>query len=276
MFNWHEPTCRNPDVVFPDGLDVPYCQSCGETAAVDKAKNEALDGTPSQPPSNANFELRWPSSLPFVEVDEASHLAVDGELPTTEIGSSSTTTDQDQQSSFDLVPAKAVSPGGASVASSYESLFARRIRILRLLPGAYGDPIRGDLRTVDLASKPEYEALSYTWADQSGDTSRSQLIFLGKRWDIMAITETHCILQKMSAANLTSQGSGSFKKLHQPTKSTYFLDQKVADGKISFSRKRAECLKICVLGWTLREKAPRDYTDCTLGCIRFSNENTEV
>ncbi|KAK1984407.1 hypothetical protein LZ30DRAFT_747930 [Colletotrichum cereale] len=160
MFNWHEPTCRNPDVVFLDGLNVPYCQSCGEIAAVDNDKNGALDGTPFQPPSKAKFELCWPSSLPFVEEDDATCLDVDDGLPTVEISSASNKTDQAQPSSFDSVPANAGSLGGGSAASLYEPLFARKIRILRLLPGAYGDPIRGDLLTVDLASKPEYEALS--------------------------------------------------------------------------------------------------------------------
>ncbi|KAK2061503.1 hypothetical protein LY76DRAFT_566906 [Colletotrichum caudatum] len=173
MFCWHKPTCRKPDVVFLDGLNVPYCQSCEEVAAVAKAKNAALDGTPSQPPSTANFELCWPSSLPFVEDDKANHLGADNEWPAPEIGSSSNTTDQNQPSAFGYVSANAGSLGRASVASLYEPLSARRIRILRLLPGAYGDPMRGELRIMDLAFRPEYEALSYTWADQSGDTSRS-------------------------------------------------------------------------------------------------------
>ncbi|EFQ30318.1 hypothetical protein CGRA01v4_00259 [Colletotrichum graminicola] len=162
MFNWYESTCCSPDVVFLDGLNVPYCQSCGEIAAVDKAKNAALDGTLSQPPSTANFELCWPSSLPFVEDGKANQLGVENELPTVATGSSSNTTDKYQPSSFDSIPANAGGLGEASATSSYEPLFARRIRILRLFPGAYGDPIRGELRTMDLAYKPEYEALSYT------------------------------------------------------------------------------------------------------------------
>ncbi|KAI1880763.1 hypothetical protein JX265_001003 [Neoarthrinium moseri] len=34
----------------------------------------------------------------------------------------------------------------------------------------------------------KYEALSYTWADESGDSSRSKSIFLGDWWDILPIT----------------------------------------------------------------------------------------
>ncbi|KZL81841.1 hypothetical protein CI238_01793 [Colletotrichum incanum] len=188
MFNWHEPACRNPDVVFLDGLNIPYCQSCGETASVDEVVNSKLDRALSKPPSQAKFELCWPSSLPFVEDNDATHIDVESILPVGEPNSSLNTTNQEQSPSSSSAPADAGNHERGPTESLYERLFARKIRILRLLPGAYGDPIRGKLLTKDLAFKPEYEALSYTWADQSGDTSRSQWIFLGKRWDIMTIT----------------------------------------------------------------------------------------
>ncbi|KAF4929090.1 Heterokaryon incompatibility protein 6, OR allele [Colletotrichum viniferum] len=72
--------------------------------------------------------------------------------------------------------------------SLYESLSARRIRLLRLLPGSYHDPLRCELRTVDLQFKPEYEAVSYTWAGENGDASRSWRLYVGKRHEILAIT----------------------------------------------------------------------------------------
>ncbi|GKT57761.1 hypothetical protein ColTof3_05100 [Colletotrichum tofieldiae] len=188
MFSWHQPTCRNPDVVFLDGLNIPYCQSCGETASVDEALNTKLDGSFSKSPSQTKFELCWPSSLSFVEDNDATHIDVESVLPVEEPSSSSNTTKQNQSPPSSAAPANSSNHGRGPTRPLYERLFARKIRILRLLPGAYGDPIRGELLTKDLAFKPEYEALSYTWADQSGDTSRTQRIFLGKRWDIMTIT----------------------------------------------------------------------------------------
>lgn len=41
---------------------------------------------------------------------------------------------------------------------------------------------------MDLKNRPEYEALSYTWADSTGDTSLSQSIYVGDRHDILPIT----------------------------------------------------------------------------------------
>ncbi|KAK7966457.1 HET-domain-containing protein [Apiospora aurea] len=50
------------------------------------------------------------------------------------------------------------------------------IRILRLQHGAFDDPIVCEVCTKDLAYHPEYEAVSYTWADESGDATRSRTI----------------------------------------------------------------------------------------------------
>ncbi|KAK1719172.1 heterokaryon incompatibility protein-domain-containing protein, partial [Colletotrichum lupini] len=75
------------------------------------------------------------------------------------------------------------------VAAPYEPLFARKIRLLKLLKGNYNDPIRVELQVADLTIKPEYEALSYTWADEKKDSSRCEKIYIGERWDILLVTE---------------------------------------------------------------------------------------
>ncbi|KAJ4267197.1 hypothetical protein NW762_003298 [Fusarium torreyae] len=41
----------------------------------------------------------------------------------------------------------------------------RQIRILHLLPGQFSDPVRCELHTASLSSRPSYEALSYSWGD---------------------------------------------------------------------------------------------------------------
>ncbi|KAF6834102.1 hypothetical protein CMUS01_06284 [Colletotrichum musicola] len=74
----------------------------------------------------------------------------------------------------------------------YEPLQARKIRTLELLPGDFDDPIRCNIRTVDLALKPEFEALSYTWANENGDASKSEKIFVGDRHDILSGT-ANCV-----------------------------------------------------------------------------------
>ncbi|KAK8066635.1 hypothetical protein PG997_013382 [Apiospora hydei] len=55
------------------------------------------------------------------------------------------------------------------------------IRILRLQHGAFDDPIVCEVCTKDLTFYPEYEAVSYTWADESGDATRSRTIQIGDK-----------------------------------------------------------------------------------------------
>jgi len=50
------------------------------------------------------------------------------------------------------------------------------IRLLTLLYGEFSSPIRVRLAEVRLSKKPQYEALSYSWATEGGDTSLSSQI----------------------------------------------------------------------------------------------------
>ncbi|PMD32780.1 HET-domain-containing protein, partial [Hyaloscypha variabilis F] len=50
------------------------------------------------------------------------------------------------------------------------------IRLLTLLYGEFSSPIHVRLAEVRLSKKPQYEALSYSWATEGGDTSLSSQI----------------------------------------------------------------------------------------------------
>lgn len=54
------------------------------------------------------------------------------------------------------------------------------IRLVILLPGTYLDPVRCCIITAQLESPPEYTAISYTWATEDGDDSKSQKIYVAK------------------------------------------------------------------------------------------------
>ncbi|KAK1850747.1 hypothetical protein CCHR01_06648 [Colletotrichum chrysophilum] len=180
MINWHASTCRRPDLRFLPGLEAQACFNCGEieTVAESSSANVAR-----------NFDLRWPTSLPFIDdaaddngpvgppslISSASNSAVEGVVletttAATDIGKDTT---------------------ALAKTSLYTSLYARKIRLLRLLPGKYNDPITCDIRVVDLQSKPEYEALSYTWADSNGDTSLSETLHIKGHHSILRII-TNC------------------------------------------------------------------------------------
>ncbi|KAF4821108.1 Heterokaryon incompatibility protein 6, OR allele [Colletotrichum siamense] len=188
MINWHATDCRRPDVLFLDDLGAPSCLNCGEIGTVDRPENSGSTvGSSLEQRLRADFDLCWPSSLPFV--DDASRedgltgvaLTTDLKIPdntgknvASVIGEDSNTVDDDA-----FVETKT---------PLYEPLYGRKIRLLKLLPGKYHDPLRCNLQIVDLQFKPEYEALSYTWADSNGDSSLSQQIYVGERHDILFIT----------------------------------------------------------------------------------------
>ncbi|KLU92887.1 hypothetical protein MAPG_11748 [Magnaporthiopsis poae ATCC 64411] len=48
-----------------------------------------------------------------------------------------------------------------------------QFRVLILSPGSFGDPLQGELMACSIARPPSYDALSYTWADETGDATKS-------------------------------------------------------------------------------------------------------
>lgn len=68
-------------------------------------------------------------------------------------------------------------------------IHGRRIRVLVLKPGKPGDPLCCELEHVNLQQGPIYEALSYTWADETGDDSICRSIQCGKDNQLLGITK---------------------------------------------------------------------------------------
>lgn len=44
-------------------------------------------------------------------------------------------------------------------------------RLVRILPGMHGEPVRCELQTFSLDSAPPYEALSYRWTTEAADNT---------------------------------------------------------------------------------------------------------
>jgi hypothetical protein len=63
------------------------------------------------------------------------------------------------------------------------------IRLLIIYPGLFDDPLCGEIVTADLLWRPSYDALSYTWADETGDTNRSRKIQCVKHCRTIHITK---------------------------------------------------------------------------------------
>lgn len=64
------------------------------------------------------------------------------------------------------------------------------LRLLHLSPqkSACDQVLHGALESTSLSKRPDYMALSYTWADADGDRSLSEVIFLGDLWMPVPIT----------------------------------------------------------------------------------------
>ncbi|KXH25806.1 hypothetical protein CSIM01_07237 [Colletotrichum simmondsii] len=191
MFSWHDKSCKSLSIGFSEELGLPIC-------AGDKCVAPRLGRTRAAPEialpvpaPKTTFELTWPSSLNLVD-RETSNLSLAKE------GSA-----EPKPCSLDDAGQNVVSHPGQHTTSqqklannsplrdenSYQPLVARKTRLLDLIGGSYHDPIRIELQIADLLEWPKYEALSYTWADENGDSSKCERAYIGKRWDILPITK---------------------------------------------------------------------------------------
>ncbi|KAI1473530.1 HET-domain-containing protein [Daldinia eschscholtzii] len=66
-----------------------------------------------------------------------------------------------------------------------------QFRLFIIYPGSYDDPLRGELVTTRFSDnrRPLYDALSYTWADDSGDSTRSIELSIEKPRATIRITK---------------------------------------------------------------------------------------
>jgi len=183
MSRWHSRSCKAPDVVDLGGfLTCKFCLECAP------AEGEEVPGTlttsrPPCPPNPPDGQLRlsWPTY--FISAAHAD-----------ESGDGTIAADHDsapaESPSDNAVPL----PGSASGPCTKQALThgtleePDHIRLLRISPGPRTAPLHGNMRIAGLQSKPDYEALSYTWADDNGDSSRSRRIYIGAFWDIVPIT----------------------------------------------------------------------------------------
>lgn len=83
-----------------------------------------------------------------------------------------------------------IEPGPISQHDIYHSLVGTdEIRLLHLDPyDTTSQPLHGTLKPTRLSQRPDYVALSYTWADQNGDRTLCDKIFLGNGWTPFSIT----------------------------------------------------------------------------------------
>lgn len=80
---------------------------------------------------------------------------------------------------FEVKPPKQLPHTNVQVPYQYIPLnykLGQEIRLVELLSGGPADPIRCEIIHVNMDDDPEYDAVSYTWATESGDTNLSGLV----------------------------------------------------------------------------------------------------
>lgn len=198
---------RRGDVFLPTD-DLPEC--LGFFSKDDDKATGILEKASVMPGDSDRFRLDWPSTVPFSSVDDVNDPALRAILcklygdsndsnegsgqdtkqkAVPDIGTSSCTVLEDALGSKSGFEQK---ENHAKVKEDtiYDTLTGNdEIRLLHLDPYDKEDEIlHGELRPARLSDRPIYTALSYTWADSSGDRSLCEYIFLGQAWMHFAIT----------------------------------------------------------------------------------------
>ena len=180
MIRWHvnvRERRRSPDVVIGD-TNLISCLKCGTLKAW--ATHPARNYT-SGPLNTSNRPLirsAWPSSVTY---REKCLLGKAGRDLTPDLINSLGLEDGQAQPT-DVRQEYRPSEG-------YHPLPTKdTIRIIILSPGIGNMPLHGRLQEHNLESGHAFEAVSYTWATEDGNSERSQPLFLGPDWDILPIT----------------------------------------------------------------------------------------
>lgn len=188
MQRWHAPDCALPHVEVFEGD--PVCLSCGMMASLSEDKSGATDTSPAAidipTPNPSNLNLRWPKCVKYLADFEPASFQRNFENPNIEPNSNDIT-QHNVESSCTRRSHDDVSLENNIRFPAFES--TREIRLLRVLKGVDLDPVRGLFVVASIASGVEsmaYKALSYTWADESGDNYKSRHIFIGKFWGQIA------------------------------------------------------------------------------------------
>ncbi|KAF6805442.1 heterokaryon incompatibility protein [Colletotrichum sojae] len=199
MSRWHEPTCSNPEVEIIGGL--PYCVHCDALATLDDIEDGLLLQGPREPPSekSGTFNLTWPSCVQYIGGEDPpgngslqnSAIEVPELLQTASPQLRSSAMSSEKQ--IEATGMRNNEEDGSMVPRPcfrYQPLPNRKdVRLLKLNCGNDGSPLHADFATANLESEDtSYNALSYTWADDSGNTDRCRPLFVGPFWDALSIT----------------------------------------------------------------------------------------
>lgn len=225
MASWHERSCRKPDVAVVDSM--PTCLSCGSFySGSERTHFSELNRASSESQTtSAYLNLDWPSTVDFSSPDEIQDTKIRNTMEKLEVmleANGNSNLDQTRDNNIDTRSKSAATRTHEGISEEvaagagfdpgvtdrgqegnlddttapmeflvYNSLKGGdEVRLLHLSPrNSAGDQVlHGTLESTSLFMRPDYTAVSYTWADADGNRSLSEEIFLGDLWTPLPIT----------------------------------------------------------------------------------------
>lgn len=185
MRRWHEKHCRRPEIVTIDGL--PYCNNCDALAPLPaKAAPDISEQEPKTKPElvvEDHTGLWWPPSIQFFDQNSPAQLDPLASSPSNE--------PQRRQHAVARAETR-----NEYHTSSHDTLEVNEIRLLHLDHGEPESVLHGEhgiVRITDSEAgthQPGYDCLSYVRADAANEIEQTEVIYLGKFWDILCIPKT--------------------------------------------------------------------------------------
>ncbi|KAK4455325.1 heterokaryon incompatibility protein-domain-containing protein [Podospora aff. communis PSN243] len=173
---WHSRDCVLPSITVH--LSEPRCETCGAFPQLDKLRQQQMD-IPSLlpiPPDEplGELNLRWPPTVIYSRDDGLDEIQL-----------------------FDEDGLRAAAPGPSDCPVCSQSLGSSEIRLLLLSPSPVVEaPIHLTLEIFPEDDCPEYEAVSYTWGGEEGDSTPALPAYVGRYWDILLQTRNcHSMLR---------------------------------------------------------------------------------
>ncbi len=170
MSRWHQTSCKLPRVCVVGGI--PFCDACDALGDCTNVEPDLSSGIPRAPELSTEGlqNLSWPPSVQYEQdtcnIDIPGALSCAPSLP-------------------QAAPLLVVSRPSQAL---YTPVGTDDLRLLLLSKGDFDDPIHGTLKVSSFSDNVSFDALSYAWADETGDDSRRAIIFLGPFWDPFKIT----------------------------------------------------------------------------------------
>ncbi|KLU91810.1 hypothetical protein MAPG_10758 [Magnaporthiopsis poae ATCC 64411] len=185
MSRWHTALCDEEEggvqvEVGSDGL--PRCRNCASSPDLGHllrqavADGPALQIPPDEPPGRLN--LSWPPTVPYLRSESAG--AADS---------------PQQHSATSPASNPQIDIGAAPFSPVYrKTLRSDEFRLLvldsRETPTRGADaeggwPVHFELETYNDSDCPEYEAVSYVWGGEEGDSSPCRPVYVGPFWDVL-------------------------------------------------------------------------------------------